>query len=65
LILLFRYEKLNLILTSNMTLHESNQFPRRTLVADIAAGEQVCPVCSREAKNEYVPLIALRDDLQN
>ena len=48
-----------------MTLHESNQFPRRTLVADIAAGEQVCPVCSREAKNEYVPLIALRDDLQN
>ncbi len=35
------------------------------MTADIAAGEQVCPVCSREAKNEFVPLMALPDDLQN
>ncbi len=35
------------------------------MAADIAAGEQVCPVCSREAKNEFVPLMALPDDLQN
>ena len=47
-----------------MTTQEFIQFSRPTLVADIAAGEQVCPVCSREAKNEFVPLTALPDDLQ-
>ena len=48
-----------------MTTPESLQFSRPTLVADIAAGEQVCAVCSREAKNEFVPLTALPDDLRN
>ncbi len=48
-----------------MTTPESLQFSRPPLLADIAAGEQVCPVCSREAKNEFVPLMALPDDLQN
>ena len=48
-----------------MTSPESIQFSRQATVADTAAGEQVCPVCSREAKNEFVPLTALPDDLQN
>lgn len=48
-----------------MTTPESLQFLRPPLAADIAAGEQVCPVCSREAKNEFVPLAALPDDLRN
>jgi len=48
-----------------MTTLESAQFSRSPLAADIAAGEQVCPVCSREAKNEFVPLLAMPDDLQN
>ena len=47
-----------------MTPQESLQFQRPTTSADIAAGEQVCPVCSRETKDEYVPLIVLEDDLQ-
>ena len=63
--MVFLYEKLKVILTSIMTTLESLQFSRPPLPADIAAGEQVCPVCSREAKNEFVPLTALPDNLQN
>ncbi len=48
-----------------MTAPESLQYSRPTLVADIAAGEQICSVCSREAKNEFVPLATLPDDLRN
>ncbi len=33
--------------------------------ADIAAGAQSCPVCSREARDEFVPMLALPEDLQN
>lgn len=47
-----------------MTLQESLQLARRLTSADIAAGENVCPVCSRETKDEYVPLLVLEDDLQ-
>ena len=47
-----------------MTAQEFTRFSRPTLAADIAAGEQVCPVCSRESKNEFVPLTALPDDLK-
>ncbi len=47
-----------------MTPQESLQFQRPTTSADIAAGERVCPVCSRETKDEYVPLLVLEDDLQ-
>ena len=61
----FVYEKLNLILTSNMTPQESLQLSTAATDADIAAGEKVCPVCSREAQNEFVPLVALPEDLQN
>ncbi len=46
-----------------MTLHESTSLSREQNIADIAAGEQVCPVCSREARDEYVPLVSLPDDL--
>jgi serine protease AprX len=63
--LIFLYEKLNLILTLNMTTQESLPIARPPMSADIAAGEQVCPVCSREAKNEFVPLEALSEDTQN
>lgn len=47
-----------------MSLHESQQFERPTLISDTAAGEKVCPVCSRETAEEYVPLIVLDDDLR-
>jgi serine protease AprX len=47
-----------------MTPQESLSFQRQKTGADIAAGEKVCPVCSRETRDEYVPLLALPDDLQ-
>src|SRR4051812_34893433 len=47
-----------------MTLHESLQFQRPTTSADIAAGEQACPVCSRETTDEFVPLRVLDEDIQ-
>ena len=46
-----------------MTPQESVQFPRQSTIADIAAGEQACPVCSRDTRDEYVPLVSLPDDL--
>jgi serine protease AprX len=47
-----------------MPVQESGNFTYEPTVADRAAGEQVCPVCSREARDEYVPLVSLPDDLQ-
>lgn len=47
-----------------MTPQESLSFQRQKTGADIAAGEKVCPVCSRETRDEYVPLLAMADDLQ-
>jgi serine protease AprX len=61
LILTFVYEKLK---PQIMTPQESLQLNRLPTGADIAAGEKVCPVCSRETRDEYVPLIALAEDLQ-
>ena len=46
-----------------MTPQELLSFPRHKTTADIAAGEQVCPVCSREVKHEFVPLVAMSDEL--
>ena len=46
-----------------MTPQESHTFHRQKTTADIAAGEKVCPVCSREVKHEFVPLIALPENL--
>jgi serine protease AprX len=47
-----------------MTPQESLQLQRAATGADIAAGEKACPVCSRETRDEYVPLVALAEDLQ-
>src|SRR6185295_13789968 len=47
-----------------MTPQETLQLNRPLMNADIAAGEEVCPVCSREARDEYVSLDALPEDLQ-
>jgi serine protease AprX len=46
-----------------MTLHESHSFSRQSTVADRAAGEAACPVCSRDSRDEYVPMVSLDDDL--
>lgn len=48
-----------------MTPQETLISQREKTVADIAAGAAVCPVCSREARDEFVPVIALAEDLQN
>lgn len=47
-----------------MTPQELHQFSRQSTIADIAAGERACPVCSRGARDEYVPLESLPDDLK-
>jgi serine protease AprX len=47
-----------------MTPTESLQLQRPTTSADIAAGENVCPVCSREVQYGFVPLDDLPEDLQ-
>jgi len=47
-----------------MTPHDFLSLSRTRTGADIAAGEKVCPVCSRETRDEYVPLLVLDDDLQ-
>jgi len=46
-----------------MTPQESLSFPRESTIADIAAGEMACPVCSRESGDEYVPLLSLDEGL--
>jgi serine protease AprX len=45
-----------------MTPSETLSFPRQQTSADIAAGEQVCPVCARET-DEFVALDSLPDRL--
>jgi serine protease AprX len=47
-----------------MPLHENFSFQRHKTLADLAAGGKSCPVCAREAKDEYVPLLVLEEDLQ-
>ncbi|MBS1794414.1 MAG: S8 family serine peptidase [Acidobacteria bacterium] len=39
-------------------------FERPTTSADLAAGEISCPVCAREPREEFVPLLVLDDDVQ-
>ncbi len=46
-----------------MTPHETFLFHRHKTSADISAGEKVCHVCSREVKHEFVPLLAMSDEL--
>jgi serine protease AprX len=47
-----------------MTPTETFLLEHQTTHADLAAGEKVCPVCSREVQYEFVPLLAMPDDLQ-
>src|SRR5438046_1776987 len=47
-----------------MTVFDSASFTREQNIADIAAGERVCPVCSRLASEAYVPLVSQPEDLQ-
>ncbi len=47
-----------------MTPTEILQLQRPTTNADIAAGENVCPVCSREVQYGFVPMLDLPEDLQ-
>ena len=47
-----------------MTPVETLSLPRTPTIADIAAGERVCPVCSRSNRSEYVSLDSLPEDLQ-
>ena len=46
-----------------MTPLETLSFPREQTMADIAAGENACPVCSRDSRDEYVPLLSLPETL--
>ncbi len=46
-----------------MSSRETISYFRDKTTADIAAGGNVCPVCSREAKEEFVPLMALEDGM--
>jgi serine protease AprX len=46
-----------------MPFHETIPIARHQTSADTAAGELVCPVCSREAQGEFVSLSALDRDL--
>jgi serine protease AprX len=61
LILDLCYEKLKPL---KMTPKESISLSRETTGADIAGGEKACPVCSREKREEFVPLASLDEDLQ-
>lgn len=46
-----------------MPLSGPGTFARSSTTADIAAGDKACPVCARDGRDEYVPLVALPDDL--
>lgn len=46
-----------------MTSPPPTPFLRDRTPADIAAGGSACPVCSREARDEFVPLLVLEEGL--
>lgn len=47
-----------------MPTTESTLFPRNKTSADIAAGGHVCPVCSRDSVDEFVPLMVLGESME-
>jgi serine protease AprX len=47
-----------------MTPAEKISFPRQIKNSDIAAGNRACPVCSRDTRDEFVPLAALPAELR-
>jgi serine protease AprX len=65
LILTFLYGKLKFVFQSDMTPTESLHLHRPATSADIAAGDNVCPVCSREALEEFVSMRELPNDLSS
>ncbi len=46
-----------------MTLLNSSSKTGPRSIADIAAGDSVCPVCSRETGDEFVPMLVLDESL--
>jgi serine protease AprX len=48
-----------------MTLTEENSYFRLMTSADMAAGNNACPVCSRDARDEFVPAIDLSEDVRH
>ncbi|HMT08774.1 MAG TPA: S8 family serine peptidase [Pyrinomonadaceae bacterium] len=50
-------------LNPKMTPQETFSLPRNSTIADRAAGDESCPVCSRDARDEYVPLMSLDAEL--
>lgn len=47
-----------------MSLHESQQIDRPSLISDTAAGERACHVCSRESTEDFVHVAELDDDVR-
>lgn len=47
-----------------MSLHESQQIDRPTLISDTAAGVRACPVCSRESSEDFVSIEGLDEDVK-
>lgn len=50
-------------LNPKMTPQETFSLPRHSTIADRAAGDAACPVCSRETRDEYVPLASVDTEL--
>jgi serine protease AprX len=47
-----------------MPVQESSPYICVPTTADLAAGGRGCPICSREARDEFVPLVSLDEGLQ-
>ncbi|MEQ1765151.1 MAG: S8 family serine peptidase, partial [Pyrinomonadaceae bacterium] len=47
-----------------MSLHESQQIDRPSLISDTAAGERACPVCSRESIEDFESVSGLDEDVR-
>ena len=47
-----------------MTLHENLSYLRDTTIADIAAGEDVCPICARATRDGFVDLDQVDESLR-
>ena len=47
-----------------MTLHENLSYPRDTTIADMAAGEDVCPICARATRDGFVDLQVVDESLR-
>ncbi len=65
MILTLLYGKLKSDFQIDMTPTESLKLHRPSTTADIAAGEKVCPVCSREAVGKFVSMRNLPSELES